>query len=353
MRLNALATRFLLISAIGSLVALVVTALLLTAYYQANAERNFRGLLTAHLYNLMGAVDIDADGRLTGSPDLGDPMFKQPYSGWYWLVEPKERSGTADAVLKSASMAGETLETPPDRQTPFQDGFLRSYRVEGFQEEQLTVAEAQIFLGEGDAVYRFLVTGNNAALASEISGFTRSLVIFLALFGFGVIIATLIATRIGLRPLDRATQALNAIRKGEADHLEGEFPHEIKPLVNEVNALIETNKAVLERARTQVGNLAHALKTPISVLKNEAQSHGGALGSKVDEQVDRMQDHVQRYLNRARIAARGRHQHDTNRDSPCSAASCPGHAKTQSASGHETGTAGRARSGLSGRTAGP
>ena len=279
---------------------------MLTTLYKNNAQKNFQELLTAHLYNLMGVVDRGDNGALTGNPNLGDPHFQQPFSGWYWSVIPlDEKPGRAKdrRAIRSNSLGGEILITPDAKAVPFKDGFLRTYQIIGIQGEEITVAEAQIFLGEGDDLYRFLVTGNNEALELETSEFTQNLVIFLALFGVGMVISTFVIIKYGLRPLNRAKDALNDIRNGEAERLEGTFPDEITPLITEMNALIDANKTVLERARTQVGNLAHALKTPISVLKNEARAPGSDLAAKVEEQAENMQEHVQRYLDRARIAA--------------------------------------------------
>ncbi len=304
MRFSSLASRFLAISALWSVIALVATALLLTALYKNNAQKNFNELLTAHIYNLMGAVDLDKNGKVTGNPNLGDPLFQQPFSGWYWSVTPKNAStGPHLNAIKSASLVDATLQTPDSKKVQFVDGFLRSFQMQGLNGESLTVVEAQIILGEGDDVYRFLVAGNNAALDLETREFAQNLILFLALFGLGMVISTFAIIKYGLRPLSRAKEALNRIRNGEAEQLEGEFPDEIAPLVNEMNALIDANKTVLERARTQVGNLAHALKTPISVLQNEARSTDSPLSRKVEEQVVAMHEQVQRYLDRARIAA--------------------------------------------------
>src|SRR5262249_58367291 len=109
--------------------------------------------------------------------------------------------------------------------------------------------------------------------------------------------------RFGLLPLPRMRQAIVAVRTGRAQRLEGEFPVEIEPLSNELNILIDHNTAVLDRARTQVSNLAHALKTPLSVLTNEAAVGGGSLAETVKRQTTAMRRHVDHYLSRARAAA--------------------------------------------------
>jgi signal transduction histidine kinase len=110
--------------------------------------------------------------------------------------------------------------------------------------------------------------------------------------------------RYGLRPLKKVSESLAKIRSGDAERLQGDFPKEVAPLAGEVNALLESNREIVDRARTHVGNLAHALKTPLSVLVNETSNVQGPLGDKVREQLGVMRDQVQRHLERARIAAR-------------------------------------------------
>ena len=112
--------------------------------------------------------------------------------------------------------------------------------------------------------------------------------------------------RWGLRPLDRIRRGLADLRSGKETRFEGPFPAEIDPLAKELNELLESNRQVVERARTQVGNLAHALKTPLSVITNEARAAEGPLAVKVAEQAELMRLQVTHYLDRARIAARAK-----------------------------------------------
>jgi signal transduction histidine kinase len=148
------------------------------------------------------------------------------------------------------------------------------------------------------------VAGNFGELSGEVSAFRRALVTSLVLLGAGLVLATLVQVRFGLRPL-RAMQAnLAEIRQGRADVLKGDYPTEIQPVADELNLLIQSNVEIVERARTQVGNLAHALKTPLSVLTNEAAAQDGPLAGKVREQAEVMKGQVSLYLDRARRAAR-------------------------------------------------
>ena len=120
-----------------------------------------------------------------------------------------------------------------------------------------------------------------------------------------LVLTTIFQVRFGLAPLKRISNSIADIRSGRAERLEGEFPVEIEPLARETNALIDANREIVERARTHVGNLAHAIKTPLSVIVNEASAHAAdPFATKVLEQADVMRDQVAHHLERARIAAR-------------------------------------------------
>jgi signal transduction histidine kinase len=140
-------------------------------------------------------------------------------------------------------------------------------------------------------------------MANDIHAFRNSVIWWLG--GLAVLLAIGIALLIrwGLRPLRQVRRDLRKIREGDIPHLEGNYPSEIEPLVEDLNALIDSNREIVERARTHVGNLAHALKTPLAVLQNEAAASEAPLAAKVAEQTGIMRTQVEHHLNRARIAA--------------------------------------------------
>jgi signal transduction histidine kinase len=179
--------------------------------------------------------------------------------------------------------------------------------------EEVQVLESEVYLDEANGAARFRVTGNLTELDTKIGAFERQIYLYLFLFGAGMIAINALAIRFGLRPLDRVRHALTDITAGTADRLEGRFPDEIEPLVSEMNTLIENNRSIVERARTQVGNLAHSLKTPLAVLTNESTAIGGTKGKLVADQARSMQSQIDHYLQRARIAAqRNTITHRTN-----------------------------------------
>ena len=256
--------------------------------------------MSAHLFNLIGSVGVSDSGTLTGGPDLGDLRFSEPESGWYWSVEPVSKGLVGQ--LRSSSMT-EPVASPSVEAEPFNAEFQRHYRVAGIVGEELEVFETEFVLDAQNRIARFRVMGNRSELEAEISGFEWRLFTYLSLFGLGMIAINAIAILLGLQPLGRVRNALAMVREGTAQRLTGRFPAEIQPLANETNALIENNRRIVERSRTQVGNLAHSLKTPLAVMLNEGRALGGPKGQLFADHAAAMQKQIDHYLQRARVAA--------------------------------------------------
>ena len=301
MRIRSLTARVLLLATLWSALGLVTIAVAISALYRQGVERGFNNLLRAQLYNVVNSVSIGDGDSLAGSPALGDLRFSQPATGWYWLVEPLGNYATAP--LASASLGVANLAVPDVELTPFDQNYERYYEMGDELGNQIRIAETEVVLDDQGRAARFRVSGNLQVIEDEISFFTSRLYTALALVGIGGLVVNGLAILYGLKPLDRARPALERIRRGEAERIEGEFPSEILPLANEINALIDSNRRIVERARMQVGNLAHSLKTPIAVLLNEARTLNKNPAEVIASQAEAMQAQVSSYLNRARIAA--------------------------------------------------
>lgn len=297
---RSLAFRVIAFSTVWAVVALIVIYTVITTLYRQSSERGFESLLSAHLFNLIGSVGVSEAGALTGGPDLGDLRFSEPHSGWYWAVEPVSQG--LSGGLRSLSMT-EAISSPTIAEVPFNSSFQRNYRTEGIAGEEIEVLESEFVLDAKNRIARFRVMGNRTELEDEIGIFDRRLLTYLSLFGIGMISINAIAILMGLRPLGRVREALAMVREGTAQRLGGKFPAEIEPLANETNALIDNNRRIVERSRTQVGNLAHSLKTPLAVLVNEGRALGGVKGKLIADQAMAMQGQVEHYLQRARVAA--------------------------------------------------
>jgi signal transduction histidine kinase len=305
MRSNSLAFRLTASAAIISIILFVAAGVLLADLFKSAVERNFDERLHAVLDGLLSNVDVADSGQgLAMQSALADTRFALPLSGWYWQVSPLGEN--AGGRLISASLLDQVLAPDAsDLADRDSDGVARFY-LQDVKGTQLRGIEQRYRFQGSDQEYSILVAGNFDELKGEIWAYTNALVLVLAFLGLGFLGSVIVQVRYGLRPLNVLRDELNAIREGQSDKLVGVYPEEIEPVARELNLMIKANAEIVERARTQVGNLAHALKTPLSVLTNEASLNKGALAQMIKEQADVMRDQISLYLDRARRAARAR-----------------------------------------------
>jgi signal transduction histidine kinase len=303
MRLNSLALRLFFSATTWTVVILVVTGVVLSSIYRAAVERAFDRRLGVYLRTLVADVATPEENAGKFPQSIGEPLFDLPLSGWYWQVTRLD-APTPD-VRSSRSLWDGTLPHLADLGTSSTPGAARQGYAEGPEGQQLRIVERSIDLGE-EGRFLVAVAGDAAEIDEETHAFDGALVITFGVLGVVLLLTTTFQVRFGLAPLKRISEGLAAIRSGAAERLEGAFPVEIAPLARETNALLDANREIVTRARTHVGNLAHALKTPLSVMMNEAAAAQGGdpLALKVQEQTEIMRDQVTRHLERARLAAR-------------------------------------------------
>jgi signal transduction histidine kinase len=303
MRFNSLALRLFASAAAWTLVVLPATAIILVSLYRQALERNFDARLNVYLTSLVASTTQGGAGKPTEPTALGEPVFGIPFSGWYWQIKPLSGATRPDFV--SDSLLDQQLKLPSQSGVPPDNSLTRRAYAAGPEGQRLRVVEREIKLaGPTSTPYSYAVAGDAREIERDVGAFTTMLIAALAVLGLGLVAATFFQVRFGLKPLRAMRQNLAQIRSGEAERLEGEQPDEIRPLQQELNALIQSNREIVERARTHVGNLAHALKTPLSVISNEARTHEGPLSTKVIEQAQIMRTQITHHLDRARVAAR-------------------------------------------------
>jgi signal transduction histidine kinase len=290
------------------MVSLAAAGFILTSLYRANVESAFDERLGVYLQTLVSALAKQDPEGLADPGNLGEPRFEQIYSGWYWQVR---RQADGRVVLGSSSLFNENIDLRQALSRQREGEIERSVLIGPEGAELHAVSQTITFdsaadnaSGTASEPYEILVAGNADRVRADVASFRNSVILTLAVFAVGLIIAMTIQVRWGLRPLDQVRRGLAALRSGKEHRFEGPFPVEIAPLASELNALLKSNQDIVERARTQVGNLAHALKTPLSVITNEARAAQGPLADKVAEQAETMRRQINHYLNRARIAAR-------------------------------------------------
>ncbi|MBE9557877.1 MAG: ATP-binding protein, partial [Proteobacteria bacterium] len=297
---RSLAFRLIAGAALWIVAALAVGGIIISTLFRDSVERNFDARLSVHVDSLIAVTTADVSNRLVISRTLPDPRFDIPYSGWYWQVSDPRGA----PQVRSRSLWDKALTAPP----PAEVGVMQTEEIEGPDGELLRIRFIDVTLPDLPVQappVRFAVAARVSELEAEVRPFNLALVWSLGALGLGLAVAVAIQVRVGLQPLRRIRAALNDVREGRVEHLEGEWPTEVQPLVNELDALLEHNADVLDRARTHVGNLAHALKTPLAVLTNEVSRKGGPRTEAIDRQVGAMRRWIDHYLARARAAATG------------------------------------------------
>jgi signal transduction histidine kinase len=295
----------LMLSAVGlSAIILLGAGIILSTLYRRNTEFAFDERLNVYLKALVADVASFGEADRTEPGNLGEPRFELPLSGWYWQISRIDTERDSDqAIRTSKSLFASRLPRLAELGIkPRDDGVAEGY-AEGPDQQSVRMVERLIDLGD-DGRYLVSVAGNPAEIVAEMRQFNLTLLVTFSVLGLALAVVTLAQVRFGLRPLVNLQAALGQIRRGDAQRIDGTFPPEVAPLAEELNLLVDSNHEVIERARTHVGNLAHALKTPISVIVNEAEAETSPLAEKVREQSRVMRDQVQYYLDRARAAAR-------------------------------------------------
>jgi len=303
MRANSLALRLFIWAAGWTLIILIVTGIALSTLYRHAVERAFDRRLDVYLRTLVADVASPEEG---GGGDkfpqsIGEPLFELPLSGWYWQVT---RLDTKTPQVRSSRSLWDSALPHLDGDSSAADAEYRQGYAQGPEGQNLRLVERNIDLGD-EGKYLIEVAGDASEIDDETRSFNHVIGATFAGLTLALLLTTALQVRFGLAPLTRISQRLAAIRSGRAERLEGRFPVEIAPLARETNALIDANREIVERARMHVGNLAHALKTPLSVIVNEAAARSeDPLAQKVREQAEIMRDQVSRQLERARLAAR-------------------------------------------------
>lgn len=299
---RSIATRLFLTAAALSSVVLLVASVFFTAYYRREAEEIFERRLDVYLRAIVADVSESGQEGRTGPSQLGDPQFELPGSGWYWQIT--RMDDAAHEIKASRSLFADRLPKLSDLGVPAEAGGSRRGYALGPDGRKLRIIE-RVIDAEDTGIYLVQVAASIEEMEELITHFRFALIIAFAALAIALALVAAFQVRFGLRPLRLLQRELAAIRRAERDRITGVYPSEIAPLADELNLLIGANRDILERARTQVGNLAHALKTPLSVIVNEADAAPSPLADKTSEQARIMRDQISFYLDRARAAARG------------------------------------------------
>jgi len=299
---SSLGLRLFFAAAITTILALAATAIVLNVLFRNYFEERVHDELDTFLVLLTGNIGLDESGALEIAP-MSDQRFMQALSGYYWQIE-----GDSEPPVLSPSFWAAPLELARPTQPGkifYQDAMIGTG-------EPIAVASWVIALGEGAATQHiFLSVGfERKDIDVSVAGFTTNSAIWLAILGVFLIAASALTVRVGLKPLDRVREELRRVNRAQNMRLSNNYPTEVQPLVQEVNELLDQNDQTLARVRIGAGNLAHGLKTPLTILRGVARKlkmaghDGHALDMNVE--IDSMQHIVERELARSRDSHQAR-----------------------------------------------
>jgi signal transduction histidine kinase len=307
----SLARRLVILASGGIVAALAIAAVVLALLFQQAALRRFDATLSDLIDNLIAGTTIE-QGEVV-APALTDLRALRALSGRYWEIAQVTPSGKVEAIdgLTSRSLYQAVLPVPADLAPRLQanPGKPIAYDAAGPQpgERVRVLARWTTFYGLRQPLI-FLAAEDRRPVDREVKNFVAATALAFGLLGVGLIVAVIIQVRVGLRPLFRLRTEVAEVRRGKSERLQAVYPSELQPLTDELNALVAHNQETVERQRTHVGNLAHALKTPISVMLTEAAQRPGPLADVVARQAEVMRQQVDHHLRRARAAARSQGQ---------------------------------------------
>jgi len=258
-------------------------------------EKNFDDQLGYMLTAMVASVEIAPEGEVYFIRPLGDQRFLEPNSGLYWQI----RGQGYDDYL-SRSLWDRTLRTGADHA----DSATHIYNSDQFRGEPLRVAERTIILPGSDTRWWFTVAASRGELDAQLARIRSILAWSFAVLGFGLFAMAMLQTWYGLGPLRRVRMAIQHMRAGGANRVIDPLPLEVQPLVEELNGLLAHSERQAEEARTHAGNLAHALKTPLTVVNNAATAKAPDLAETVIREAGTMRRHVDHHLARARAVGR-------------------------------------------------
>lgn len=303
MRARSLRLRLAVVAGISLSLALLLAGLGLTELFERHVVRRVNGELETYVRQLAASVAIAEDGTLQSTRTLADPSFNEPLSGLYWQID----DDTTGARLRSRSLWDFVLVLPTD---PLDIGTVHRHRVPGPAQTTLLLAERRVVLTAGASQRQLRIAAgiDEKEVRDARAAFAGDIFKSLLLLATILLIAAWVQITIGLKPLEALRRSVAAVRSGAESHLAVEEPEEVMPLVSEVNALLDEKATTIRTAKERAADLAHGLKTPLTVLMTDAdrlKKRGETeIGSEIEEIVTGLRRHIDRELSRARLQAR-------------------------------------------------
>lgn len=288
---NTLAFRIIALSSIWIVIALVFTAVMLVSNHRDHTAQHYDAHVQMHLEELTGASHFTEDGRFRLAFSPSDPRYREPHSGWYWEVKQARRTLKRSASLGEKSLVLKTVEPTTD---------LTIHELAGPQNELLRVHVVEIAIDPDQQPLVFLATAPTKGIAEDVVDYSNHIIFSFLGLGLGLLLAVVLQVRVALKPLKAISTRIADIRAGKADKLPEDQLEDVQPLVDELNNLLDHNAVLVKRARNQLGDLAHSVKNPLTVINNAVRDMETAPKDLILQQTTDISRSVDHYLSRAR-----------------------------------------------------
>lgn len=303
MKPRSLRLRLAATSAVSIGVAVFLAGLGLAALFERHVVRRVNAELETYVRQLSGYVSIGADGAITIARPLADARFSEPLSGLYWQVD----DDTTGTRLRSRSLWDHVLALPAD---PLEPGSVHHHRLAGPRDASLLVAERRVILTSPGQPHNLRIAAGLDAkeVAEARAEFAQDMLKSLVLLAGILLTAAWVQIVVGLKPLERLRNSVAGVRSGATSRLDVAEPEEVLLLVDELNGLLDEKARTVEKGKARAAGLAHGLKTPLTVLVNDAERLRNKgeqeIATEIEDVVGGMRRHIERELSRARMQAR-------------------------------------------------
>jgi signal transduction histidine kinase len=311
----SLRLRLLLLGGVTAGIALLIAGGGIIGLFERHIERRAVAELDTYIRQISAGVSFNAKGVITLTRTLPDPRFGEPLSGLYWQIEDEDADAKDNRLLRSRSLWDSVLNLPRDA---LDAGKVHLHMIDGPSHTTLLVRERSISYGTPAGVHRVRISAalDTRELRAALAEFSVDVLRALALLGVALLIAAWAQITLGLRPLKILQESVLAVRSGRKTRVGVAEPQEVMPLVSAVNSLLDAQAEAMESAKTRAADLAHGLKTPLTVLIADAaklrQSGATVVAAEIEELADAMRRHIDRELSRARLeSAHSLHVHET------------------------------------------
>ncbi len=302
MKTRSLATRLVLLSCLSIAVALGTIAFVLSDQFSRYFEDRVYAELGAHLDQLTANISFDAEGDIVVA-SLPDPRFEQPFSGLYWQALLEDHPPQVSRSLWTGR-----LDVP----SPDMAGVLERATLQSPLGEPLLALSRVVIVSDelDEKLVELTIAIDQSEVQRAATGFQTTMLRWMLIIFFGLIIAAWVQVKLGLAPLETLRQKVERVRAGKDNRLEGSFPSEVQPLASEVNELLQLHEKTVAQARERASDLAHGLKTPLTIINTisrDLRKNGQpAAAEEIDSQIASMSHFIERELARVRIRTPGK-----------------------------------------------